>query len=146
MLPTFILWIHLISAMIWIGGMLFVLLVFRPILKRPALDPQTQAVLSNVDSRFRTIRWYSLLTLLGTGLFNLVHEGSSARLESNWGGVLMVKLFFVTAVMVISGINDFLITPNKNSAPMSRSGNWLGNATLLLALLIVFIGVYLSKM
>lgn len=147
MLPTAILWIHLISAMIWIGGMLFVWLVLRPALKRPAFDSQAQAVLSHVEGRFRTIRWYSLLTLLGTGLFNLIHEGSSARLESSWGGVLMIKLFFVAAVMGISGINDFLLNPTKTSTPsVSRTKDWLTGIIFILALVIVFIGVYLRQM
>lgn len=147
MLPTVVLWIHLISAMIWIGGMLFVWLVLRPALKRPALDSQAQTVLSLVEGRFRTIRWYSLLTLLGTGLFNLIHEGSSARLESSWGGVLMVKLFFVAAVMGITGINDFLLRPTKTSpASVIRTKDWLTGIIFLLALVIVYIGVYLRQM
>ena len=147
MLPTLMLWIHLVSAMIWIGGMLFIWLVLLPVLKRPALDPRSQAILSHIEERFRTIRWISLWILVGTGLFNLIHEGASARLESNWGGVLMIKLFFVAVVMGISGVNDFLITSSKNSAPSAtRSKDWLNGITLLLALLIVLIGVYLGRM
>jgi putative copper resistance protein D len=147
MLPIVILWIHLLAAMTWIGGMLFVWLVLRPSLRKPVLDPQAQAVLSRVEGRFRTIRWYSLLTLLGTGLFNLVHEGSSARLESSWGGVLMIKLFFVAAVMGITGINDFLISPTKTSTgSANRTKDSLTGIIFLLALLIVFIGVYLREM
>ena len=147
MLPTLMLWIHLVSAMTWIGGMLFIRLVLRPALKRPALDPHAHAILSDVEKRFRTIRWASLLTLLGTGLFNLIYEGGSARLESSWGGVLMIKLFFVAIVMGISGINDFFLQPTKTSAPsMGRLKIWLTGITLLLGLLIVLIGVHLRQM
>jgi len=141
------LWIHLVSAMTWIGGMLFVWLVLRPALKRPVFDSHAHVVLSHVEGRFRTVRWASLLTLLGTGLFNLIHEGGSARLESNWGGVLMIKLFFVIVVVGISGINDFFLKPTKTSTPsMSRWKEWLSSIIFLLGLLIVFIGVYLRLM
>ena len=59
----------------------------------------------------------------------------------------MIKLFFVAVVMGISGVNDFLVTSSKNSAPSaSRSKDWLTGITLLLALLIVLIGVYLGQM
>ncbi|HXC61708.1 MAG TPA: CopD family protein [Nitrospiria bacterium] len=127
--------------------MLFIWLVLRPALKRPALDSQAQAVLSRVEERFRTVRWASLLTLLGTGLFNLIREGGSARLESNWGGVLMIKLFFVFIVMGATIINDFLVTPTKTSPPSaSRSKDWLSGVILFLGLLIIFIGVYLGRM
>ena len=147
MFATLILWIHVISAMTWIGGMLFIWFVLRPALKGPALDSHAHAILSHVEERFRTVRWFSLLTLLGTGLFNLIREGGSARLESNWGGVLMIKLFFVFVVMGVSVIDDFLVTPTKTSPPsVSRSKDWLSGITLFLGLLIVFIGVYLGRM
>jgi putative copper export protein len=147
MFPNMILWIHLVSAMTWIGGMLFVWFVLLPAVKRPTLDPQTYTILTRVEERFRTMRWFSLLTLLGTGLFNLLHEGSSARLESNWGGVLMIKMFFVAIVMGLSGINDFLITQSKTPTPfVGRMKSWLNSIILLLGLLIVFIAVYLGHM
>jgi len=147
MSPTLILWIHLVSAMTWIGGMLFIRLVLRPALKRSALDSHAQVILSLVEERFRTIRWISLLILLGTGFFNLIHEGGSARLESSWGGVLMIKLFFVVIAIGLSGINDFFLAPSKISTPsMGRTRDWLSGITLLLGLLIVFIAVYLRGM
>jgi uncharacterized membrane protein len=57
--------------MIWIGGMLFVWLIASACFEATGTDSQAQAVLSHAEGRFRTIRWYSLLTLLGTGLLIL---------------------------------------------------------------------------
>ena len=141
-------WIHLVAAITWIGGMLFLWLVLRPAIRQ--LPPQSQGLemLKRIEERFRTIRWASLLTLLATGILNLMHEGGSARLESSWGAVLMVKLLFVAIVMGLSGINDFLLTPGTgpaSSAQSDRTKDWLGGLILFLGLFIVFIAVYLVQ-
>ena len=58
----------------------------------------------------------------------------------------MIKLFFVAAVMGITGINDFLVSPTKISTPSASRKDLLGGIIFLLALVIVFIGVYLRQM
>ncbi|MGH7273533.1 MAG: CopD family protein [Nitrospiria bacterium] len=146
--PIFIMWIHLIAAITWIGGMLFLWLVLRPAIRQWPPQSQGLEILRRIEERFRTIRWVSLLTLLATGIFNLIHEGGSARLESNWGGVLMVKLVLVAIVMGLSGINDFLLTSSPRPASSGESGrtkDLLGGLILVLSLFIVFIAVYLGQ-
>lgn len=148
MFPTLSIWIHLIAAITWIGGTLFLYLVLRPALKRLLSPSQGFDILNDVSGRFRTIRWVSLVTLLVTGLANLLYEGGSARLESDWGMVLMVKLLFVAIVMGLSGINDYILpstgTPSMTS-PM-RSQDYLSSLILILSLFIVFIAVYLRQL
>ena len=146
--PTIIIWIHLIAAITWIGGMLFVWLVLNPAIRQ--MPPQSQGpdILRGIEERFRRIRWTSLLILLVTGFFNLIHEGGSARLESSWGAVLLVKLLLVAIVMGLTGIHDFLLTSSPgvaSSGHSARTSDWLGGSILVLSLLIVFIAVYLGQ-
>jgi uncharacterized membrane protein len=141
-------WIHLVAAITWIGGMLFVWLVLRPALSGLSSQSQGLQTLQYIEGRFRTVRWASLLTLVVTGIYNLIHEGGSARLESSWGGVLMIKLVLVAIVMGLSGINDFLITPGTgqgSSSPSSSLKDLLSGVILVLSLFIVFIAVYLGE-
>ncbi len=142
-----IMWLHLVAAITWIGGMLFLWLVLRPILSSPSAGSDGLATLRRVEERFKTVRWASLLTLLVTGVYNLIHEGGSARLESSWGGVLMIKLLFVAIVMGLSGMNDFLLTTSTEQAvsnPSILPKDLLNGLILALGLLIVFIAVYLE--
>jgi putative copper export protein len=131
----FIMWLHLVAAITWIGGMLFLWLVLRPVLS----GVEGQETLRRVEERFKTVRWIGLLTLLATGIYNLIHEGGSARLESSWGGILMIKLFLVAVVMGLSGVNDFL-----GSASEGRQKDLINGLILALALLIVLIAIYLG--
>ena len=146
--PIFIMWVHLIAAITWIGGMLFLWLVLRPAIRQWSPQSQGLDILRRIEDRFRTIRWVSLLTLLATGIFNLIHEGGSARLESSWGGVLMVKLLLVAIVMGLSGISDFVLAPNPrpaSSGQSDRTKDLMGGLILVLGLFIVFIAVYLGQ-
>ncbi len=140
--PALVMWVHLVAAITWIGGMLFVALVLRPALRQQLPPPQAVGLLRLAEDRFRSIRWISLLILLGTGVFNLIHEGGSARLESAWGGVLMIKLLFVAVAVGLTGVNDFLPT---FAASSGRSKAWLDGLILVLALFIVLIAVYLGQ-
>jgi len=127
--------------------MLFVWIVLRPALLALPSQPQGLPTLQAIEGRFRTVRWASLLTLLVTGIYNLIHEGGSARLESSWGGILMIKLLLVAIAMGLSGINDFLITPSTGQESSGLSSNLkdlLSGIILVLSLFIVFIAVYLG--
>jgi len=151
---TFLIWIHLVAAITWIGGMLFHRLVLRPALGRvsatakgPELLP---GILARIESRYKTLRWLSLATLLGTGIVLLIHEGGSARLESTWGAWLMLKLFFVLMVIGLTAILDVGMAPvqNPGASPMESSGRsaaFLADTILALGLVIVFIAAYLVQ-
>ncbi len=143
-----IMWIHLVAAITWIGGMLFLWLVLRPVLSTLPSGTEDLNTLQRVEERFKTVRWVSLLTLLATGIYNLIHEGGSARLESGWGGILMIKLLLVAIVMGLSGMNDFFLTAGTGQATSSQSvrqKDLLNGLILILGFLIVFIAVYLGQ-
>ena len=161
MSSTILIWIHLVAAITWIGGMLFHRLVLNPALARVSL-PAGQAgtpgkgpellpgILTRIESRYKTLRWLSLATLLGTGIVLLIHEGGSARLESTWGAWLMLKLFFVLMVIGLTAILDVGMAPVRNSGgasiePPGRSAAFLADTILALGLVIVFIAAYLVQ-
>jgi copper resistance protein D len=63
--------VHVLAAIVWIGGMLFVALVLVPVVRAQA-DPVLRARLFHqAGVRFRAVGWAALLLLLVTGLANL---------------------------------------------------------------------------
>ena len=154
MSSTFLIWIHLVAAITRIGGMLFHRLVLNPALARlstPAKGPELlPGILARIESRYKTLRWLSLATLLGTGIVLLIHEGGSARLESTWGAWLMLKLFFVLLVIGLTAILDVGMAPVRHPGgtsiePPGRSAAFLADTILALGLVIVFIAAYLVQ-
>ena len=161
-MTTVIMAIHLVGAITLIGGTVFYLAVYRPasalLSPRQELAPFT----GQIERRFRTIRWLSIVVLLVTGFFNLLYEGGSARIASSYGGVLMLKLFLVLVLIGLTGIHDFILgapagtaggtasrgtaRPAGNNADGAPGKRWLGAGILMLALVIVFLAVILSRM
>jgi uncharacterized membrane protein len=115
MAPFLVMWVHLIAVVTWIGGLLFVPLVLKPALRGLTPESQQAQVLRRVGLRFRTIAWVSLITLILTGAFNMLYEGGSARLESTWGAVLMLKLLLVAIAVGLTLVHDFILDPYASS-------------------------------
>ncbi len=160
MMPFLVMWIHLIAVVTWIGGLLFVPLVLKPALRGLTPESQQAQVLSRVGLRFRTIAWVSLITLILTGAFNMLYEGGSARLESTWGAVLMLKLLLVAIAVGLTLVHDFILEPytvtSGKTLPQAATGavgpssqvaaTRVEHLILALSLAILLIASYLARM
>ncbi len=149
-----IMWIHLLAVVTWLGGQIFLVLIARPVLQEGsrAMDPPES--LRRIGRRFRTVTWVSVITLVITGAFNILNEGGSARIESAWGGVLMLKLFLVALLVGLTLIHDFILDPYATpraaggTRPASGSGTArrVQFAILILSLSILLVAAYLARM
>lgn len=76
MIFTFALWFHLVAAVIWVGGMLFLVTVLKPAVmgsqEKSSNNLHERAELLNyIHKRFRTIVGVMVGVLVATGLINL---------------------------------------------------------------------------
>ena len=85
----------------------------------------------------------------------MLNESGSARIETNWGVILMVKLFLFAIVFGLILIHDFIIdphaTPYKNIAkpsylPSSSRANNLQKAIIFMSLAVLLVASYLATM
>lgn len=128
--------------------MAFLGVVLRPSARQGLSPGESFQFLDRIQMRFKTVRWLSLAVLLITGFFNLLRESGSGRLESSWGGILLIKLFLVAVAVGLTALQDFMLVPNiRPETPQSqvRLARWLSDGILIWSLLIVFVGVYLSR-
>ncbi|MGD9893801.1 MAG: DUF4149 domain-containing protein [Dehalococcoidia bacterium] len=160
-----IVFFHIIAAIIWIGGMLFLPLVLVPIVRRE--EPRVRAALmSTVGHRFRTVGWIAIAALLVTGVWNLHNRDTpwstvlSADLFSGtWGHILAAKLGLVAVLLILSIFHDFVLGPRstrlaqlrdtagavQRAERLRRQASWIGRVNALLALAIVFFAVALVR-
>lgn len=66
--------LHILAAVVWVGGMLFLVLVAVPVL-RGLPDRQRAEVVARVGERFRPVAWLCIGLLLVTGVANLAYRG-----------------------------------------------------------------------
>ncbi len=104
---SWIRWIHLISAITWIGGQLFILLILLPIMRTSLPRNQRTLLFAQVGRRYAVVSWIALALLVVTGFFNGHRRGIDwSRLpDSTYGQILMAKLILVAVVIVITLIH-----------------------------------------
>jgi uncharacterized membrane protein len=110
--------VHVFSAIVWIGGSIFLALVMVPVAR--GMEPPAMGLLflRRAALRFRGIAWVLLALLVVSGAFALDGRGigfDRFREEGFWsteiGSVLLVKFVLVGLMLVISGYHDFVLGP-----------------------------------
>lgn len=155
-------WLHILAATVWVGGMAFLVLVLVPWLRRAGPE-LAGPLLRDTGRRFRGVGWLALGVLVSTGTFNLWVRGVrvSDFLRPEWraspfGETLLLKLALFASVVVVSAIHDFRIGPRASTVcvrephspearALRRTASRLGRLNGLLALGLVALGVCLVR-
>lgn len=145
--------IHVISAVFWIGGMLFIPLILLPSIKK---EPNRILMLYKTGVKLRFYGWISLSLLFLTGLLNMHFRGIPMSLEffidNSYGRLFTHKVALFILILAVSGIHDFRIG-TKSIKEMQYTSNrkfkllakLTGYLNLLLALVMVFLGILISR-
>lgn len=158
-------WIHVLAATLWIGGLFFIVLVVVPWLRSGgrAGSVDAGAFLRETGERFRAVGWICFGLVLVTGTFNLWVRG--VRLEhlvdpgwwtSGFGSAVGLKLLAFVVVIVVSLIHDFRVGPaataalredprSPEAAALRRQASLLGRLNGVLALVLVALGVVIVR-
>ncbi len=90
--------LHLLAALIWVGGMFFAFMVLRPVAGSMLEPPVRQTLWLHVFKRFFPWVWLSILILLGTGIGMIVLMGGMAEVGTYVHimltlGIIMMLIF-----------------------------------------------------
>jgi uncharacterized membrane protein len=112
---VFILWLHLLGAMVWIGGLCFQLLVVPAVLRHmPSAVEQLRSWLS-FDIRFRPVMWPAAGLVLLTGLYNVMNllyaTLAGGSLSSEFVQRLSIKLLLVVLMLLLHAVQRFAVHP-----------------------------------
>jgi copper resistance protein D len=156
-------WLHILAATVWIGGMVFFATVMVPVLRRPEVSRRSAPLLRLIGARFRVVGWIALATLAVTGILNLRFRGidwsvlaDSRFWATGFGRTLARKLGLVVFVMFAAGAHDGMSgrraiealerAPESDEAKRTRRlASGLGRLALLSSLAILFLAVALVR-
>ena len=114
-LDTVVLWIHILAAISWVGGMIFVAFIVGPYVRR-AFPPEVRIpLMAAVGKRFSYLGWSAIFTLVCTGIYNAVRflRSWDALLDTNFGHILLVKMALVAVMIGLSIAHDFFLGPRQ---------------------------------
>ena len=155
--------IHITSAIFWIGGMLFTAGVLVPASRHRLLENIKGTLFTVIGKKFSRISWILFIVLIITGITNLLTRGYTAEqllTISFWttafGGNLFIKLLIFGLVLIVSGIHDFYAGPkaaelmdtqpnHPQTNRMRKFSSWLGRLNLLLGLAILYYAIRLLR-
>lgn len=155
--------LHLLAAVVWVGGLLFLALVAIPVLRGLA-DRQRAELVARMGERFRPVAWACIGLLISTGVLNLAYRGVSWESvltgqlwQSPFGQILAWKLTLVALLVALSAWHDFFLGPRSTQLARAPNGEdqlrvrlrrraaWVGRVNALLALAVLAAAVMLVR-
>jgi len=90
--------LHILSVVIWVGGMFFAYMILRPSIGQLFKLPERMRLWSRVFDRFFKWVWLSVLLLLSTGFYMIYLYGGMAAMPlfihlMMFSGIVMMLIF-----------------------------------------------------
>jgi len=144
------LWLHVLGAVVWLGGLIFQSHVLFPQLKKGGGNQLAARAIRS----FRPVGWTALILLVLTGLHNLTRLAPLDQLfRSSAGMLLALKIILVLVAIPLAAHRDFslgsrlarALETGEDPFPLLRRVAWLDRVLLLLGVVLVYLGVALSR-
>ena len=132
-------WVHVVAATLWVGGLLQTVHLLGPALARG------EKSLLDLYLRGRAVTWSAYTILVVTGLYNATHTGLT-----RW---LALKVLLVLGMLSVAAHRDFALLPRARAAvgqghtpALALRSVWRFDRLLvILALAVLFLAVGVAR-
>jgi len=147
-------WLQVLLACVWVGGLIYTAAVVIPFATKHAPD-ERQRIIRGLARKFRMIGWTSVVLLIVTGLINVTHyyprdsagESFSMLFSPNGNFWLRRKLEAFVLMVVLMLFHDItsIRAAKRSAGPRdAAAGNRLGSIAAALATLLALVVLYCS--
>ncbi len=114
-LDSAVLWIHILAAISWVGGMIFVAFIVGPYVRHHFPPAERTPLMADIGKRFSYLGWSAILVLVVTGVYNAIRFLGSwdALWQTTFGHILLVKIGLVGVMILLSIVHDFFLGPRQ---------------------------------
>lgn len=153
--------LHVLAALLWLGGMFFLAVVGAPALRAVEPPRLRQQLFQALGTRFRSAGWVAITILVTTGTANLYFRGwwgwsvlgDAAFWRTATGHALAVKLLAATYMVLASAVHDFIVGPaagrvspgSPEALRLRRRSAWIARTEALVGLVLVIAAVRLAR-
>jgi uncharacterized membrane protein len=107
-------WLHMLAAVTWLGGLAAIAILVLPAAKRVLKPTDQLAFIEGIQRRLEPLAWFSLSTLILTGLFQLSinpHYDRFLSTTGQWSLAILTKHILVVLMIVVSAIQTWEVLP-----------------------------------
>ncbi|MDX9848961.1 MAG: CopD family protein [Anaerolineaceae bacterium] len=108
-------WIHMLATVIWLGGLISITFVILPFIQKRMTGVEKEKILDGVQQILNPIGWFSLIILVGTGMFQMSahpsYQGFLA-IDNNWAVALLIKHIFIVLMVLAMGYLTWFVIPS----------------------------------
>lgn len=158
MLVFALVWIHLLAAVVWVGGMVFLSVVLVPVLKQDGGFARHVVLFRTVAYRFRAVVWGAMGVLVVTGAVMAVGRSIPLMTPRQWPAIFLAKISVVSLLFTLTLLHDLVVGPRVRrilgTAEEERSARdrmlvrysaLVPRLSLLVALLVLLLAVVLAR-
>ncbi|MGH7230392.1 MAG: DUF4149 domain-containing protein [Nitrospiraceae bacterium] len=151
-------WGHLLAAVVWIGGMVFLSFILVPVFKRGTFGADRRMLFQTLARRFRVAVWVSIIVLIATGPLLVSSKTGTMAEPEGWRSVLTTKLWMVSLLIGLTAVHDFWLgpligrlrressdTPSSADQLLINLSTWIARLSLILAFAVLFVAVALAR-
>lgn len=152
-------WLHLLAAVGWIGGTIFLSLVLAPSYRALMSKPDAGVLFRTAAKRFRLVVWGAVAVLLLTGPMLVLSHGWPLFEPTRWPSILGFKISLVVVLLLMTLAHDLVLGPrvrevlalpsDKRTASdrtILAAAAWLPRVALLLSLAVLYAAVMLARL
>ena len=153
-------WIHILAAAVWTGGLIYTAAVVVPFALSHQ-DEERQRILRGLGRRFRWIAWGSIVVSILTGIGNLVLRLTPIKLSQIFNGEVfdpekverliaiwlpwkLMLVIVMIGLMAFHDITSMRAARRYEGSPDSAPGNRAGSRAAALATLVAILVLYAS--
>jgi copper resistance protein D len=144
-----VLYLHVVGAVIWVGGLIYQTHVLLPAARRGQAAPFAEAA-----RRARPVTWTAIAVVVLTGFYNITQLPSLERVMETGAGLMLAgKLILVILAVALSSQRDFAQVTLLGAALVSgadvdrplRAIARLDRIVLVLSLIVIYLGLAVSR-
>ena len=154
---NFLIFLHLMAAVIAIGGSVYCLLIYLPLSEKDKKECDENSPSYRIMDHLAPTVFASLLVLVGTGIyFLLVNYTAQTGLKPGYYNLFGIKMIFVAGAFFVSmyltfslrvQISDLDLNPKNKVLVPETLKKMIGLSRMILILMTIalFIGIWLAR-
>ena len=115
----FMLWLHVIAAVTWIGGNLILAMVIVPHFRQNLPPVQRIQLLTEIGRRFEPVVWGCVGVLFFTGIVNIFYAvdfTSPTALSGAFTRTLLIKIGLFFLLVILTALHGMVLAPQLAAA------------------------------